>query len=224
MVHDYIPAKDADFDTWFGFLYRYVNTKCGGTPPVWTHIPQDAVLALRNQYAAWAEAYAAVIGPHTKVDTEAKNDAKKASKALIRPFVNQYLRFPPVTDEDRTAMGIPNRDTHPTPVKPPETGPVYAVAQTGPRMLEVIYRNGNLGKKGSKPPGVQGARIFYGVFDSPPAAQEDLPASVWATRCPHVIQFRETDRGRRAYFALKWEIRKENGESPWSEIQSEIIP
>jgi hypothetical protein len=48
----------------------------------------------------------------TPVDTEAKNDAKEE----IRPFVNQYLRFPPVTDEDRTAMNIPNHDTKPTPV------------------------------------------------------------------------------------------------------------
>jgi hypothetical protein len=87
-----------------------------------------------------------------------------------------------------------------------------------------VYRLGEQGRKGSKPPGVQGARIYYGVFDAPPTVQEDLPAPVWATWCPHVITFRETDRGRRAYFAMKWEIRKEHGESPWSEFQSEIIP
>jgi hypothetical protein len=40
-------------------------------------------------------------GPYTQVDREAKNDAKRASKKAIRAFVNQYLRFPPVTDEDR---------------------------------------------------------------------------------------------------------------------------
>jgi hypothetical protein len=36
---------------------------------------------------------------------------------------------------------------------------------------------------------------------SPPADQEALPASVWATRCPHVIRFRENDRGKNAYLA-----------------------
>jgi hypothetical protein len=82
------------------------------------------------------------------------------------------------------------------------------------------------GRRGSKPPGVDGARIYYGVFDTPPATQEELPASVWATRCPHGITFRETDRGKRAYFALRWEVRVggEKGESGWSEIFSEIIP
>ncbi|MDR1374589.1 MAG: hypothetical protein LBJ24_06430 [Treponema sp.] len=47
---------------------------------------------------------------------------------------------------------------------------------------------------------------------------------IWATRCPHVIRFRETDRGKRAYFSLKWGSRKEKCESGWSGIQSEIIP
>jgi hypothetical protein len=158
------------------------------------------------------------------VDTEAKNNAKAAARAAARPFVNQYLRFPPVTNEDRTAMGIPNRNPRPGPIKPPEMGPAFAVVQSGPRMLGIVYRDGETGKKGSKPPGVQGARIYYGVFDTAPTAQEELPASVWATRCPHLITFRETDRGRRAYFALQWEIRKEHGESPWSEILSELVP
>jgi hypothetical protein len=53
---------------------------------------------------------------------------------------------------------------------------------------------------------------------------EELSASVWTIRYPHVVTFRETGRGRRGYFALKWEIRKERGESPWSEIQSEFVP
>jgi hypothetical protein len=223
-VADYIPEKDADFDTWFSFMYQYVSQRCAGQTPQWPHIPQTALGSLAELHAAWKAAYAAVTGPHTKVDTEAKNAARKAAKAGIRPFVNQYLRFPPVTDEDRTAMGIHNRDRRPTPVKPPEKGPSFAVTQMGPRMLGIIYRFGEKGRKGSKPPGVQGARIYYGVFDTAPADQEALPASVWATRCPHSITFRETDRGRRAYFALKWEIRRENGESGWSEILSELIP
>jgi hypothetical protein len=71
---------------------------------------------------------------------------------------------------------------------------------------------------------VAGARIYYCVSDTPITDQELLSWSKWATKCPHIIRFREADRGKRVYFALKWEIRKENGESPWSEIQSELVP
>jgi hypothetical protein len=224
MNHDYIPQSDAAFDSWFRNLNEYVGEKCGGNYPQWTHIPSEPRNNLNDLYAVWHTAYEAVLKPHTPVDTAAKNNAKKAAKAAIRPFVNKYLRFPPVNNEDRTAMGIRNPDPHPTPVKPPEKGPSYSIAQMGPGILGIIYRNGEKGKKGSKPPGVRGARIYYGVFDTPPANQKALPASVWATRCPHSVTFRETDRGKRAYFALKWEIQRENGESGWSEIQSEIVP
>jgi hypothetical protein len=221
---DYLPGKDPLFDEWFGFLNQYVDQKCGGSTPAWTHIPLVARTPLAEAYALWHTAYARTIGPHTPVDTEAKNEAKTAAKALIRPFVNQYLRFPPVTNEDRRAMGIPTRDPHPTPVKPPETGPSFSIVQMGPGLLGIIYRNGDKGRRGSKPRGVAGARIYYGVFDGPITDQDQLPASTWATKCPHRIRFREGDRGKRVYIALRWEIRRENGESPWSEIQSELVP
>jgi hypothetical protein len=52
---------------------------------------------------------------------------------------------------------------------------------------------------------------------------ELLPKSEWATKCPHIIRFKPTERGMRVYIALKWEIRKEDGESPWSEMQSELV-
>jgi hypothetical protein len=225
MAKDYIPNKDEAFDNFFKFMNDYVAQKCSPPDaPQWSHIPPEHRAEMTDAYTAWHTAYLKTIGPHTPVDTEAKNDEKKASKKVIRPFVNQYLRFPPVTNEDRTAMGVHNPDPYPTPVKPPEKGPSYSITQAGPRMLGIVYRDGETGKKGSKPPGVKGARIYYGIFDTPPEKQNMLPASVWATRVPHVIRFRETDRGKRAYLALKWEIQRENGESDWSEIQSEIVP
>jgi hypothetical protein len=88
MSTDYLNKKDADFDIWFSFMYQYVSQKCAGQPPAWTHIPQAALNTLGELHTAWKTAYGAVIGPHTKVDTEAKNDAKKAAKKVIRPFVN----------------------------------------------------------------------------------------------------------------------------------------
>ncbi|MDR2738214.1 MAG: hypothetical protein LBB68_00040 [Treponema sp.] len=41
---DYIPKKDADFDTRLRFMYQYVSQKCAGTSPAWAHIPQAALM------------------------------------------------------------------------------------------------------------------------------------------------------------------------------------
>jgi hypothetical protein len=167
MSKPYIPGKDADFDKWLAFLIRYVSEKCGGSPPAWNHIPPEVRSALETAYTAWKAAYEKTIGPHTKVDTEAKNDAKGAVKAVVQPFVAQYLRFSPVTNEDRTAMGIPNRDPHPTPIKPPEVGPSFSIVQLGPGTLSIIYRNGDKGRKGSKPAGVEGPGSTTGSLMGP---------------------------------------------------------
>jgi hypothetical protein len=223
MARDYIPGPDAAFDTFFKNLVQYVVQKTQGSPPAWTHIPQTAVTALSDSYNAWRAAYEVTLKPCTKPERDEKNRVRGVSEKDIRGFVNIYLRFhPDVTDNDRENMGLHIPDAVRTPVTPPETGPRFHIAQLGPGALGVIYQDGE-GRKGSKPRGVSGARIYYGVFDEPPADQNLLPASTWATRCPHRVTFREGDRGKKAFFALKWEIGK-GGESPWSEIQGEIVP
>jgi hypothetical protein len=219
---DYIPDQDAIFEAWFKFLLDYVIQRV--SQEIWAHIPQAALTVLTGGYNSWYLAYIATIGPHTPVQTETTTAATDAAKKVIRPFVNQYLRFPPVTDADRLAMGIPNKDPHHTPVKPPDEGPRYSIVQIGPGLLGIVYRWGDQGRKGSKPPGMTGAEVHYGVPDGPVTDQEELPAMTWATRCPHIIRFRESDRGKQAFFALKWGSRKENCVSGWSEIQSEIVP
>jgi hypothetical protein len=182
--------------------------------------------AITDVYAAWYTAYSRTSGPRTRtlVDTAAKNAAKKAARDLVHPFVNQYLRFDPVTDEDRLALGIPNKDTHPTPKKVPDTAPSFSIVQMGHGVLGIVFRDGETGKKGSKPKGVASVKICMGVSDEPIIDQEMLPSAKKATKCPYAYRFRESDRGKRAYFACKWELSKQDGEGPWSEIQSEIIP
>jgi hypothetical protein len=225
-VRDYVPGRDADFDTWLKNLCQYVNEQCTGASPRWTHIPAAARTGLNDAYAAWYTAYSITLKPCTPQQKAEKRRVRRLPEKTARDFVNTYLRFhPDVTSQDKLNMGLNVPSGTRTPAVPPDEGPSFAVVQLGPRLLGISYWF-NTGRRGSKPPGVEGARIYYGVFDGPPAEQEELPGSVWATRCPHAIRFRETDRGKRAYFALKWEVRKggEEGESGWSEIMSEIVP
>ncbi|MDR1219865.1 MAG: hypothetical protein LBK73_09690 [Treponema sp.] len=105
MAHyrNFLDAGDAAFNNGLENLVDYVIEKTSGTPPAWSHIPPSAVTALESARANWRTAYQKTFGAHTPVDTEAKNDAHKAATAVTRPFIAQYLMFPPVTNEDRAA-------------------------------------------------------------------------------------------------------------------------
>jgi hypothetical protein len=219
---DYIPNNDAAFDNWFKALVQYVTGKCSGSSPAWTHIPQAAVTALSTAYAAWYTVYTPTKVPHTPVDTEAKNDGKAAAKLVIRPFVNQYLRFPPVTNEDRTAMGIPNRDPEPSPVPRPEDIPEVEALTPKPRVLRFRFRRYGM-KRWGKPQGIHGMELRWVISDEPPHLVQDLIHSEFATRSPLDLTFEEDQRGKRLYFAVRWEtgtVKK----GDWSEIYSAIIP
>ncbi|MDR1506839.1 MAG: hypothetical protein LBI67_07015 [Treponema sp.] len=201
---DYVPANDGAFNNWFKFLNQYVAAKCTGQSPEWTHIPEAARTVLTDAYAAWYTVYSVTLSPHTPVDTEAKNDAKKAAKAVIRPFVNQYLRFPPVTDEDRTALGIPNHDTMPTPVPKPKDIPEVEAQTPKPRVLSFRFRRDTM-KRWGKPDDVHGMELVWVISDTPPEETDDLIHSSFATKSPLVLDFKESERGRKVYYAVRWE-------------------
>jgi hypothetical protein len=196
--------------------------KISGTPPAWAHIPPEAFTRLQDAYAAWSAAYETFIGPHTKVDTEAKNDAKKAAKAAIRPFVNQYLRFPPVTDEDRTAMGIPNRDNIRTPIGIPKTIPVFTIIIKGIRQVTIPFHNEGTTSR-AIPYGMNGAVVSWKVSDTLITKPKLLDHTELATKSPCILHFDEEDRGKIVSIALQWQ--NEGGvRGDYSTVESAIIP
>jgi hypothetical protein len=222
MGKEYIPTNDAAFDVWFNNLVEYVLAKVLTSTPAWPNIPAAEAQKLATACTDWHTAFTAFQGPHTKVDTEAKNDAKKAAQAVLRAFVNRYLRFPPVTNEDRTAMGIPNHDTHPTPVPRPDDIPEVEVLTPKPRVLRFRFRRANM-KRWGKPEGVHGLELVWLVADKPPAKVSELVHSAFATRNPLDLFFEEDDRGKRLFYAVRWETGAMK-KGDFSEILHAIIP
>jgi hypothetical protein len=219
---DYLLLNDADFDGFFSFMNEYVGQKCGGNRPEWDHIPPEPRNALIDAYAVWEEAFKRMNGPHTLVDTSTKNKAKKAAKALIRPFVNQYLRYPPVTNEDRQAMRIPNRDPKPSPIPKPDDVPEVEVSTPHPRVLRIKFKRKNA-KRWGKPKGVHGLECLWVISGKPPTQIKELLHSDFSTRSPLDLIFDEDERGKRVYFAVRWETGAMK-KGPWSDIFSAIIP
>jgi hypothetical protein len=230
---DYVPDNDGVFDDWFKYINQYVAEKCGGSTPAWTHIPQAARTTLADSYAAWYTAYANTKRPHTPVETEVKNNAKKEAKKVIRPFVNQYLRFPPVQNEDRSAMHIPNRDTVPTDVPPPIAQPEADLVFPGIHLVELAKIRAAKGVEPPDPRSDYGVRIYYGLngpasekyrfrLTAEPKTGADLPYSVFTRRKKKRFDF-DGERGNTVYFCLRYENSKGQA-GPYGPVLSAVVP
>jgi hypothetical protein len=222
-MSDYIPGSDPLFDTFYKNIVYYVGAKTTSTPPEWTHIPQESFQGLATDFGAWTAAFDAFKLPHTMVQTAEKNRVRKVCKLHLREFVNRFLRYPPVTDEDRDNMGIPNRKGSRAPVKVPTTSPLLII-DTGTRGRIIIYYKDEHSKRRGKPKGVHGIEVRWAVLDHPPKSMDELIHSSFDTNPPLTLVFDEKDRGKHIYLSGCWEIEREGEKGPPSAIVEAVIP
>jgi hypothetical protein len=91
-----------------------------------------------------------------------------------------------------------------------------------PRTVQIKFRGINAPRWG-KPEYVHGLECLWVISDTVLAKIEDLLHSSFSTHSPLELTFDEDQRGKRLYFAVRWE----NGtvkKGPWSDIYSAIIP
>jgi len=222
MSKGYIPRNDADFDIFFKTIVQYVGNKTAGANPVWTNIPSASKNALTNAYEAWYNAFALTFNPHSPQTTREKNRVRLESERVLRGFVNQFLRFPPVTNLDRDNMHIPNHDLIRTPhIDVTETVEFELKLRNIREVLVNFWIKGE--KHHAKPANYDGAVIIWDVLETPPTNPHDLTLHTMASRTPHALEFQEEERGRTVYIAAAWQ--NERGLiGQWSEIQSAVIP
>jgi hypothetical protein len=220
---DYIPHKDAEFDGWYENLKQYVDEKTGGNFPEWNFIPSDARNALNDAYETWHQAYLVTQGAHTKVDTEAKNDARTAATAVIRPFVSQYLNFPPVTNEDRTAMRLHNKDTKPTPVPVPETRVVITdIRALGGFQIRIWFRDEHSVTSQAVPYGFNGGLLNYEWSKERITDVTKLKETKLLTRSPETITLPPESQTNFFSCVIRWQNQK--GElGPWGDVEHVVI-
>jgi hypothetical protein len=218
----YIPRTDGEFGLFFMNVMQYMGKKCAGTPPPWPHIPKNDQDAFIAAYMAWDKAYTVTTKPHTPPETREKNRIKKASEKLLRDFIKQYLRFPPVTDEDRDNMGIPNYSGTRSTLGRPCERVEFSFRVRGIRQVQLDFRvQGSVNK--AKPANYAGAVAVWDILDKAPEQPEDLNHYALASRTPYAIEFNEKERGKTVYVALCWENEK-GQRGPWSEVQAAIVP
>ncbi|MDR2193001.1 MAG: hypothetical protein LBP19_00790 [Treponema sp.] len=86
-------------------------------------------------------------------------------------------------------MGVPNRDVTPMPA---------------PRALRFTFRRVGA-KRWRQPEGIHGLELAWVIATAPPKETEGLVHSSFATKSPPELTFKENERGKRAYYAARWE-------------------
>ncbi|MDR2796273.1 MAG: hypothetical protein LBB47_06155 [Spirochaetaceae bacterium] len=220
-MNRYRRLSDGEFDVWFNNLVQFVVKMTGGSDPVWTHIQAAEVTALSAAFTAWHAAYQAVLTPHTPGQTAAKNEARTAANKEISSFYRRFIEHPAVTLEQLMDAGFQPPNPH-TPDAAPATYPEAEADSSVIRQIAIRYRDKGAVSR-AKPPKVHGAEIRWAILDRKPADENELTAGGFDTASPFTLSFTESRRGKRVYFALRWESRT-NLKCPWSEIYSAVIP
>jgi hypothetical protein len=215
----YIPSKEADFLDWSANLIAV--SKEHKTEWNLPEQPLADIETLHNEVMALHEK--CQTAAYTKLDMQAKNEKRAALKKAEEVFVRNNLQNnDAMTNSGREALRIPIYDRNPTPHPKPSTIPDTEVTTPLPRTIEIKIRAENAARWG-KPEDVQGLEFCWVIADSPPEKIADLIHSDFATRTPLSLVFDEDQRGKRLYFATRWE----NGtvkKGKWSDIFSAVIP
>ncbi|MDR2358763.1 MAG: hypothetical protein LBD87_03030 [Prevotellaceae bacterium] len=220
MANDYIPAKEKDFHDWQHHSLEYVQTN-----KTRFGISDSALESVLTKQADYESKYAVSENPETRTSASilARKEAREGyGRALRQLFKGSIIYNLAVTDEDRRIMGVKIHDTKPTPVPPPTSEPEVTFSIPSPAVIEIHFRDKDESGR-AKPHGIHGAETAWGVLDDKPADWAELPHSSFATHSPLRLTFNGHDRGKKFYFALRWEnTRGEKG--PWTEILDTVVP
>jgi hypothetical protein len=217
-TEDYIPSTDAEFDGWLDNLTQYVDDMVTNKG-LWPHIPAEKVTALKGHNTAWHTAYLKTLGPHTSVDTAAKNDQRKAAKGFVRPFVQQYLMFDPVTNEDRKAMRLHNRDVNHSRIEAPSTRALISdLKALGGFQVEIRFFNEPNPGRRAIPYGMNGGLLNYTWGPEKITDYALLKDTKLMTHSPWTLTLPPEAEGHFLSCVARWQ--SERGKlGPWGEIQ-----
>jgi len=219
---DYIPQNAAQFNEFMQRIIHYVEGNIGGQNPKWSNIPVARYTELSTAFNHFGTALQDANEVPTPANILRRNEAQAETTKILRGFVNQFLRFPPVTNADRVEMGIPNHDTIRTDHKVVTEEVDFVIHLGAIRELKIDFWIQGADHK-AKPHGYDGAVIIWDIRDTPPPQPTDLANHTMASRTPFTLHFDEEQRGKTVQIALAWQ--NERGIlGAWSAYKSAIIP
>jgi len=214
----YIPPKDANLSTWAANFSSLLTA----APATYGQSSATAA-AVAAAVATFQAAYTVVTSKSTKTAdaVTAKNNAKVAMLALVRPVaVNTSLNVA-VSSANKIAIGVNPRSSTPSPITPPTTYPVLTVQAGAALQLYVRYRDSaaSVSVK-AKPYGVSSVVLAFAISAVPVTDPTTLGGQMALTKSPSLVQFAA---GGQCYMAARYLLA--NGKySGWGPIVNFTVP
>jgi hypothetical protein len=217
----FIPRKDREFLVWIINFLKQLNPMLSRL--VFPSSEYQLLSSLRDDFSTKLN-LAEEPATRTKVTVKNKNDARKLLEKTVRNDIKEFLNFNrALTGGDRETLGLPIYKTGRTPAKVATEHPDCDIDSSQIRRLIIhFFRQGGRHSK-AKLDDQHGMEACWAILAVPPLSISELFHSSFDTHSPLVLDFDECDRGKRVYFAFRWEnTRGEKG--PWSEIIFAVIP
>ncbi len=137
---DLIPGKDDDFYNFIKTIIKILLQSTAGAInwEAW-EIPEAKFKKLSEMWNEYQKLYdkAQEKKNRNAGDVSAHRKARKELEKYLRTFVNQYIRYEDqVPDDEKVRMGIPLKDTEPSPVHG-TASPVVKLKNDGGAIIDV---------------------------------------------------------------------------------------
>lgn len=208
MQQPYIPAQDASFDLWSANF----STLITDDPTTYGLVSGDAV-SIAAVVDPWHDAYVTAVNPATRTPAAiaAKDAARTACEAVVRPYAQQISRNPAVTNDDKIAVGVNLPNTARTPIPPPTTVPALSLVNSIHFQQTLAYRDTATPTSKAKPPGAIGCDMRMTLSTAPATDPEASKPLTIATKSPVVVSFTSQDVGKFATYWGRWSTRSGPG-------------
>lgn len=216
---DYIPPTDAEFDAW-----QQNFATCAADNKTDLGLVAGDLTPLTAAQSAWAGSYrrARVTAQAAAQSAcSAKDSARAAFEAVLRPLVARLQLSATTTDAHRAGLKITIRSKSRTAAGVPDTRPVAEIDASTPRRHVIDFRDEGATRK-AKPAGVMGAELWRSVGDAPPSDPGQCQFLALDTETPYVADFAGAQVGKRAYYYLRW-VNKQGQPGPWSDVFSATV-
>jgi len=217
MATPYIPPSDGGFADW---LLNFA-TLIAADPTAYGLVTGDAT-AISAQNTAYQAAYTAATDPTTRtsVTVAAKDNAKVAALAVVRPYAQQINANAAVTDDQRTALGLTVRKTVPTPIPEPTAVPVLTLDMLTPLQAKIQARNSETPTSKAKPYGATAVEIFQSVGETFATDPDQCSFVNGFSKTPITLDFLAGQVGKKCTLFARYTTKGSYGgaalKGPWS--------